>query len=462
MRIQTHSFLKYFCLFFIFGLMAYTQTKTPVTVTAASTMPALPSPSPIISEATPAASPTPVKNVAGVLIPLQTFEDGSSSFCQASVDLAKTGGLTFACEGGKFSFLTAPKAKDNAKNIQIAQSFIAADRFTLEAELVSESAAGKPDQNNYGFIFGMDEKNTYTLRFKGPYYRFEKNLVRKDYQNPDGKIFVSKTWNWNYSAAIKPAGNQNQLQLTCVGKTCSLLINQQMAARFNLDEPIMLTSLALFAETGYYQPFGKVSLDNLHLFLPADTTSVQETFIKTDALTTDGDTFSKTGLSGAFNRFEADGFHFSPVVAYGYYGVKSEPTLGDVSVSATVRLNPDNPNSSKYGGLVCRSSLDGMYFAVIRESGYFSVFRDSPTRPFSLLAEAKTKAILTGGAANRLSLDCVGNNISFYVNDTKVASIQDSTFNLIFGRAGLFTKAGKFPDANAIIFSDYEVREIRQ
>lgn len=461
MRIQTHSFAKLISLLIIFGLIACTSPDAPASVTVTSTQPVLPSPSPISNESTPVASPTPVKASAGDLIPLQTFEEGSSLFCQTKVDLAKNGGLTFTCDNGKFSFLTTPKAKDNAKYIQTAQSFAAADRFTLEAELVSESAAGRPDQNNYGFIFGVDQQNTYTLRFKGPYYRFEKNLVRRDYQYPDGKIFVSRNWNWNYSAAIKPAGNQNHIQLTCAGKNCSLLINQQLAARFNLDGPITLTSLVLFAESGHYQPFGKVSVDNLHLYLPADTAALQETFSKSDALTTDGGTFSKTGLSGAFNRFEADGFHFSPVVAYGYYGVKSEPALGDVSVSATVRLNANNPNSSLYGGLVCRSSLDGMYFAVIRESGYFSVFRDSPTRPLSLLAEARSKAILTGGAANRLRLDCLDNNISFYVNETKVASVQDSTFNLIFGRAGLFTKAGKFPDANAIIFSDYEVKEIR-
>lgn len=461
MRIRTHFFPRILCLLIIFGLIACTQTNAPVAAPDANTMPVLPSPSPNNIESTPVASPTPVEASAGDLIAQQTFEDGSSPFCQTSVDLAKTGGLTFACENGKFNFFTAPKAKDNAKYIQTAQSFTSSNRFTLKAELVSESAAGKADQNNYGFIFGVDEKNTYTLRFKGPYYRFEKNLVRRDYQYPDGKIFVSRNWNWNYSTAIKPAGNQNQIQLTCAGQTCSLLINQQLAARFNLDEAITLTSLALFAEVGYYQPFGKVSLDNLHLYLPADTAVTQEPFTKTDSLTTDSSTFSKTGLSGAFNRFESDGFHFSPVVAYSYYGVKSEPGLGDVSVSATVRLNPDNPNSSLYGGLVCRSSLDGMYFAVIRESGYFSVFRDSPTRPLSLLAEAKSKAILTDGAANRLRLDCIGNTISFYVNNTKVASLQDSTFNLIFGRTGFFTKAGKNPEINAIIFSDYDVKEIR-
>ncbi len=461
MRMKTHFSPRFFCLFVIFGLIACTSLNAPASAPTASNLPILPSPTLPIIEVTPGVSPTPIKASAGDLIPLQTFEDSSSPFCQASADLVKTGGLTFACENGKFSFLTAPKAKDNAKYIKIAQSFTAADHFSLEADLVSEVETGKPDQKNYGFIFGVDENNTYTLRLRGPYYRFEKNLVRRDYQYPDGKIFVSRNWNWNYSTAIKPAGNLNHIQFTCAGKTCSLLINQHLAARFNLDQPITLTSLALFAEVGYYQPFGKVSLDNLHLYLPADTTVIQEPFTKTDSLNTDSSTFSKTGLSGAFSHFETDGFHFSPVVAYGYYGVKSEPALGDVSVSATVRLYPGNPNSSMYGGLVCRSSLDGMYFAVIRETGYFSIFRDSPTRPFSLLAEAESKAILTGGAANRLRLDCIGSSISFYVNDTKVASIQNSYFNLIFGRTGLFTKAGKFPDANAIIFSDYEVKEIR-
>lgn len=461
MRLKIHSIPGYFSLFIIFGLIACTKINAPTSAPVTSNLPLPLTPNPTATVATPAASPTHAKASAGELIPLQTFEDSSSVFCQSSVDLIKTGGLTITCEGGKFSFLTSPKAKDNYKYIQAAQSFTEADRFALEADLISESTAGRPDQNHYGFIFEVDEKTTYTLRFKGQYYRFEKNLIRKDYRYPDGKIFISRNWNWNYSTAIKAAGNQNHVQFSCAGKTCSLRINQQLAARFNLDEPIRLTSLALFAEIGYYRPFGKVSVDNLHLYRPADTTDQLDTFTMTDVLTTDSGTFSKIGLSGAFNRFEADGFHFSPVMAYGYYGVKSEPALGDVSVSVTVRLNPDNPNSSMYGGLVCRSSLDGMYFAVIRESGYFSVFRDSPNRPLSLLAQARSKAILTGGAVNRLRLDCIGNTISFFINGSKVASLRDSTFNLIFGRTGLFTKAGKNPSQDSIIFSDYEVKEMQ-
>jgi hypothetical protein len=452
--------LKLLIAFSLVVLTAFTLPASTAITPSPGSQPT-PSPSPAITPVSPTPSANPNSTAVNDLIPLQTFDTNSAGFCQTEVNLEKTGGLTYACTDGKFTFQTLPKAKDTYKYLQVSQSIPTAERFILEADLLSEAAAGESDQNNYGFILGVDEENTYSLHFKGQYYRFEKNLIRRDYLNPDGKVFIAKTWNWNYSSAFKPAGNQNHIQLMCSEKVCELSINTQLAARINLDQPISITSLSLFAEVGYFKPFGKVSVDNLHLIPPTEPISTKSIFNLSDPLTNDQGVFPKTGLSGAYNRYQADGFHFSPVVGFGYYGVKSEPALGDVSVSATVRLNAENPTTSMYAGLVCRSSLDGMYFAVIRESGYFSVFRDSPTRPFSLLAEAKTKAILTGGAANRLRLDCIGSNISFYVNGTKVASVQDTTFNLISGRAGFFTKAGKNPNPDAIIFSDYEVKEIR-
>lgn len=420
-----------------------------------------PTPHPTIIAVSPTPSVNPLSTTSSELLPLQTFDINSAGFCQTEVNLEKTGGLTFACTEGKFTFQTAPRAKDNYKYLQVTQPIPSAESFVVEADLLSEAATGKSDQNNYGFILGVDKENTYSLRFKGQYYRFEKNLIQRDYLNPEGKVYLAKTWNWNFSTAFKPGGNQNHIQLTCAESVCDLAINNQVAARFNLDQPISITSLSLFAEVGYFKPFGKVSVDNLHMFVPPAPISTKSLLDLNVPLTSDQGVFPKSGLSGAYNLYKPDGFHFSPVVGFGYYGVKSEPALGDVSVSATVRLNADSPVSSMYAGLVCRSSLDGMYFAVIRESGYFSLFRDSPTRPFSLLAEAKTKAILTGGAANRLRLDCIGSNISFYVNGIKVANVQDSTFNLIFGRTGLFTKGGKNPNPDAIIFSNYEVKEIR-
>ena len=69
-------------------------------------------------------------------------------------------------------------------------------------------------------------------------------------------------------------------------------------------------------------------------------------------------------MSGAFNEYDTEGFHFSPVIPYGYYGAKSGPALQDMEISAKVKMeiDPDKPGS-QYGGLICRSSRDGMYMA---------------------------------------------------------------------------------------------------
>jgi hypothetical protein len=461
---STNRILQRLQILFLLGNLLLVIACKPSASPQASAVPssaATLAPSPTATTLPPSPTPKPTPASIGELIPKQTFEDGSSPFCQSKADLTRTGGLTFSCADGQFAFFTQPEAKDTYKFVQVSLPIQPTETFTLEADLFSQGAPGKADQNNYGFIFGVDETHTYSLRVKGQYYRFEKNLLMKDYLKPEGEIFLNKNWNWNYSSAFKPTGNQNHLQMTCAGGSCDLTINQQLAARFNLDQTLRISSLSLFAEVGYYKPFGRVSVDNLHLYAPADPVSPEKVFVFNDPLQSDQGTFSKTGMSGAYNRFQPDGFHFSPIVAFGYYGVKSDPALGDVSVSASVRLKADSPQTSMYAGLVCRSSLDGMYFAAIRESGYFSVFRDSPTRPFSLLAEARATSIKTGGEVNQLRLDCIGSNISFYVNGIKVASLQDNTFNLIFGRSGFFTKAGKNPDGDAIVFSNLEVKEVR-
>ncbi len=408
-------------------------------------------------------APTPQGNplVENDLIPIQTFDDPSSPFCQSPVDLIKTNGLTHTCSNGKFSFLTSPKAKDHYKYILVTQPIQPSAFFSIEADLVSQPVTGKPDQNNYGLVLGIDSTHTYTLRFKGQQYRFEQNLLTRITKAAEDEIHIVKSWNWNYSPFLKSVGKSNHIQLTCGERNCDLNINQSLAARFNLNEEIKLSSISLFAEIEYYKPFGSVDIDNLHAYIPQDKTALQNGFVLSDPLVSDLGNFPKTGLSGAFNKYLADGFHFSSVVPFGYIGVKTEPALGDVSISASVVLKPDNIKSSMYAGLICRSSMEGMYFAAIRESGVFSVFRDSPNLPLTLLAQTKSKAILTGGAINQLRLDCVGSTISFYINGKQVANLQDDTYKLVFGRSGFFTKAGKNPEEENIAYSNLEIKEVR-
>ena len=435
-------------------------TKPTPTIRIPTSPETLP-PTPTPTESTAVPTPPVLQSTASDLIPVQTFDDSSSPFCQSQVDLTKSGGLAFVCADGNFTFLTPPWTKDIYKYLRVSVPIRPSAAFTIEADLTSWGVLGNPDQNNYGFIFGIDNTHTYSLRFKGDYYRLEKNLLMNNSNAEEGNIHISQTWNRNYSPSFKSTGSTNHIQLTCIGKFCDLNINQNLAARFNLDQEINASSIALFAEVGYYKPFGSVDVDNLHVFLPSENAVTKNGFAFSDSLVSDKGTFPKTGLSGAYNKYQADGFHFSSVVPFGYHEVLTDPALGDVSISASVVLKPDTNNSPMYAGLVCRSSMEGMYFAVIRESGYFLIFRDTPTRPFFLLVEARSKEILSGGAANRLRLDCVGSTITFYINGKKVASLQDDQFKLVFGQNGFFTKAGKNPGETTITFSDLEINEVR-
>jgi hypothetical protein len=185
-------------------------------------------------------------------------------------------------------------------------------------------------------------------------------------------------------------------------------------------------------------------------------------FTLQDDLTADNGVFSATGMSGAFSAYDADGFHFSPVIPYGYYSAKSGPALQNVDVRATVSMDIDPESSgSQYAGLVCRSSRAGMYMAVIGVDGSYSVYRDTPAKPFSLLAEKRSDAILSGArAANALRLVCSGDTIDFYINEQLVESLTDSRYQLDYGRAGIYTKAGGEPSEDAIIFRDLSIEEI--
>mgnify|MGYP007064306130 FL=1 len=103
-----------------------------------------------------------------------------------------------------------------------------------------------------------------------------------------------------------------------------------------------------------------MTIENLAIeALPADRPESQ-TFNLADDLKADHGTFSMMGLSGAFSDFEADGFHFSPVIPYGYYAAKAGPALRDVSVSATIEMDfsPGVP-ATQYGGVICRDSKIG-------------------------------------------------------------------------------------------------------
>jgi len=387
------------------------------------------------------------------LIQIESIFEGSSPFCTPEVSESM---FSTVCSGGSLSITQ----NENRRRIdihllrEIPAKFLGS--FSIEAKILSEPYEGlNLDQNQFGLIMVDGKGIRHVLRIRGSYFDWETWTI-------DNEVRVSSRNNLSYSPYILPAGDVNTFQLVCRKDNCDLFINQEFTARLPNDTPWGLYALGIFTASDWDEEFGTVQFFNFNAnVLPGE--QLESTPLHfSDSLTTDIGTFSSTGLSGAYSSFESDGFHFSPVRPYGYYAAKTNISMADVSVNAALDMEVNTEkSSSRYGGLICRSSQEGMYMAVVRANGTYTVFRDTPKKPLTMLAEQPSEYILTGSEVNKLRLDCVGDQINFYINGNLVESLTDSRYKLRFGRSGFFTKSGGEPDSGGIVFRDLVIEEIQ-
>jgi len=333
---------------------------------------------------------------------------------------------------------------------------LSSGRFSLTAEVTSHPVDMDTfDQNQFGFYFTKSDGNSYVLRVQGQYFNFEEWKITDS-------VEVVTAFNKTYTPALYSAGHINNFRLTCGWDVCHLFVNDTMVARVPFGTGNGISALGFFTASDWDQQFGNITLTNFEAIeLPGGLPELQPFYLMDD-LSDDHGIFSQMGLSGAFSEFEEDGFHFSPVIPYGYYATKSGPALADVSISVVINMdiNPDK-KATQYAGIVCRSSLEGKYMAVLRADGTYTIFRDTIQRPFALLAQGQIEEIQPGRSNNTIRLDCIDDRISLIINNELIESFTDNRYGLRYGRWGLFTKAGGAPYSDAIIFSDFSIKEIR-
>jgi hypothetical protein len=384
------------------------------------------------------------------LVPEGVFQQ-NSEFCQPELVGSS---FTLACDQNTLS-ITQAEGRRKVDALLMRSQTVNAEQFNLEADVTSLASQDvKSDQNAYGFYF-LDADGVYkAVRVQGQYLDFETWDTSSEPQ-------VQTQLSPSFSPAIKYTGQENHLRLACTQAGCELYANETLAGRWQTGISGKVQTIGLFTASAWDELFGQVSFRNLTISDREEAMPSLADYHMQDDLKSNTGTFSATGLSGAFNDYDQTGFHFSPVIPYGYYSAKTGPALQDVDVYATVTMDivPDRPGS-QYAGLVCRSSRDGMYMAVIGVDGTYTIYRDTPQKPFTLLAEHKSDAILSGGSPNALRLVCSGNNIDFYINGQLVESLTDTRYQLNYGRAGIYTKAGGEPSAKTIIFSDLSIEEI--
>jgi len=106
-----------------------------------------------------------------------------------------------------------------------------------------------------------------------------------------------------------------------------------------------------------------------------------------------------------------------------------------------------------YYGLVCRFSNGGnYYFLAVGSDGWYGIGMKQSNLIKFLVEGNDTTKVNTGIGKNRIRGDCIGDMLTLYVNDVKVAQVKDLTFSA--GTTGLMVGTRKVAGYNAL-FDDF-------
>jgi hypothetical protein len=120
-----------------------------------------------------------------------------------------------------------------------------------------------------------------------------------------------------------------------------------------------------------------------------------------------------------------------------------------VEVDTTKVGGPDDNDL----GIICRYvDAENFYQFVISSDGFYGIAKvvDGIQELVGMDAMSPHDDINIGDASNHMRADCIGSNLVLYVNGTKVAEVQDSTYSE--GDVGLF--AGTFDEIGTDIHFD--------
>ena len=224
--------------------------------------------------------------------------------------------------------VTVFQSEDRRKtdNMLAREVAISSNGFSLSADMVSHPAnLDKFDKNQFGFYFTLASGNTFALRVEGQSFNFEEWLITDT-------IKIIDSFNRTYAPALNSAGRVNNINLVCDSGSCDLFGNDILIGRSPFGIQANIIALGFFTASNWDQEFGNILLESLSVTQLSASRPEKQAFILDDNLIEDSGVFSQMGLSGAFSEFDEDGFHFSPVIPYGYYAAKSGPSLADMSV----------------------------------------------------------------------------------------------------------------------------------
>jgi len=101
----------------------------------------------------------------------------------------------------------------------------------------------------------------------------------------------------------------------------------------------------------------------------------------------------------------------------------------DIAIDVDVTQASAPPNNNNGYGIICRDQGDGDgYYLLISGDGLYSIHQTTGDDAVALVEWTESAVIRQGNATNHLRAVCDGPSLSLYVNDTLVATADDSTY----------------------------------
>ena len=129
-----------------------------------------------------------------------------------------------------------------------------------------------------------------------------------------------------------------------------------------------------------------------------------------------------------------------------------EKDYKDVRIEVDI-LKLAGPDENRMG-LMCRYQGGNHYFFIISNDGYYGIgkFIDSEA---TLLGQSEMQpdALIQPNMVNHLRADCIGNTLTFYVNFTEIASVEDGDL----GSGDIGVLAGSFSQSGVDVSFDHFV-----
>lgn len=131
----------------------------------------------------------------------------------------------------------------------------------------------------------------------------------------------------------------------------------------------------------------------------------------------------------------------------------SERNFSDVRVEADV-IKLHGPDENRMG-LICRYQGGDYYFFMISNDGYYVIGKFVGGMTLLLgQSEMQASDVIQMGTMNHLRADCIGDQLTFYINFTEVASVTDTDFRN--GDVGLVAGAFSEPGVD-VLFDNFVV-----